>query len=106
MATIQVSVDTDRIIFREDIDRDGPMLSVLLSSKQALRQAINSLSNHGDEVIAEGIFSRTADKDRMPMAIFQIEQDAIDWVVLKGVGFVVNREIQVDGFNWTVTEVK
>lgn len=105
MATIQIAVDTDRITFRENIDRDGPMLSILLTDKQAMRQAINTLTNHGDEIIADGIFSRTSDKTRQPVGIFLTQADADAFQLTKGAGFVVETEEQVDGFNWKVLQV-
>lgn len=107
MAEIQMFVRTDRIILREHIDRDGPMLSLALTDKQAIRQALNTMNSHDDFILITGRFDRTSDRNRMPVAIFQREIDADNFQTLMGgpPEFRVAREVQVDGFNWKVLRV-
>ncbi len=103
MSEIKIYVDAGRIFFRENIDRNGPSLVIALADKQALRQAVNSLNNHGDEVIAEGVFGRLDDTTNNPIAIFQSEADADAFLLAKGTGFRKDLEPDaVDGYGFKI----
>ena len=101
MAEIKIFVENGRMFFRENVDRSGVMLSIDIGSKQALRQTINSLTNHGDEVIATGEMNRYEDQTAQPIAIFVDEFDCDNFVALKGGN--IRKLIQdstVDGFRF------
>lgn len=104
MAEIKVYVDAGRIFFIENEDRNGPALSIDLSSKQALRQAINSMTNQGDEVLGVGEFSRIEGHTTDLVALFKVEADADAYVAaMTGVRKVI--ELSIDGFDFKIVTV-
>lgn len=101
MAEIKIYVDIGRIFFIENEDRNGPALSIDLANKQSLRQAINSLSNQDDEIIATGEFSRIERHSTNLFALFKIEAEADNYVAdHPGTKKVI--EISIDGFDFKV----
>lgn len=105
MAEVKIYVDGGRIFFIENEDRNGPALSIELADKQALRQAINGLTNQGDEIIATGEFSRIERHSTTPVALFTVEADADAYVTAHGSGVRKVREVAVDGFDYKVITV-
>ncbi len=104
MAEIKIYVDGDRIFFIENEDRNGPALSIELSGKQALRQAINSLSNQGDEVLGTGEFSRIERHSTNLIALFKSEAQA-DIFVADNSGVKKVIEGSIDGFDYKIVTV-
>ncbi len=107
MSELLLFVDTvdavEHLVFRENIDRNGPALSVILGDKQELRVAINQVLGPGDEQIVTGVFSRIVDRTVNPIAVFATQADADAFALSKGVGHSVTTiETTIDGFNWMV----
>ncbi len=101
---IQIRLTAGRLVFRENIDRNGPALSLAFGDRAAFRTALNSLTNNGAEVITQGRFRRIADFTQDPVGVFTTEADADAFVTAKGAGFT--KRVQgssADGFGWIVT---
>ncbi len=102
---IQIRLTAGRLVFRENIDRNGPALSLAFGDRAVFRTALNSLANDGDEVITQGRFRRIADFTQNPVGVFTTEADADAFVTAKGAGFTKRRQgASVDGFGWIVTQ--
>ncbi len=102
---IIISRRVARLIFREHIDRNGPALSLAFADKAALRTALQSVINDGDEVIVAGRFRQEQDTTILPVAIFRNEADADAFVTAKGAGFSKRPQgIAADGFAFVVTQ--
>ncbi len=102
---IQLSRRGLRLIFREHIDRNGPSLSLRFADKAAIRTAIQSVVNDGDEVTINGRFRQEQDTTILPVAIFLNEADADAFVTAKGAGFSKRPQgVAADGFAFVVTQ--
>lgn len=102
---IQIRLTGGRLVFRENIDRNGPVLSLAFGDRGAFRTALNSLTNDGDEVVTTGRFGRIADFTQKPVGVFTTEADADAFVTAKGAGFTKRVQGEsVDGFGWIVTQ--
>ena len=107
MAELLMSFETintvDRIVFRENIDRNGPGMVIELANKTAFRAAVNRITAQGDEEIVDGSMGRIDDTTNSPIAIFQIEADADSFLASKGAGFRKDLEPDaVDGYGFKV----
>ncbi len=107
MAELKMSFETidniDRIVFRENIDRNGPGMVIELADKNAFRAAVNRITAQGDEEIVDGQMGRIDDTTNQPIAIFQSEADADAFLALKGAGFRKDLETDaVDGYGYKV----
>jgi len=102
---IQIKLRGGRLVFRENIDRNGPALTLAFGDRAAFRTALNSLQNEGDEVLTQGRFRRLEDFTSSPVAITKTEAQADALLTALGAGF--SKHVQgaaVDGFAWVVTE--
>ncbi len=94
-----------RLVFRENIDRNGPALTLAFADRAGFVGLLNSLTSAGDEVVTQGRFRRIADFTQNPVGVFTTEADADAFVTAKGAGFT--KRVQgssVDGFGWIVTQ--
>lgn len=94
----------DLITWRENIDRNGPGMSIPLSNKQNFRMALNRMSSVGDEELVDyGEFAHVDDQTNVPIAIFINEVDADDFLTAKGAGYRKDREPgNRDGYDFKV----
>jgi len=102
---IQIKLRGGRLVFRENIDRNGPALTLAFGDRAAFRTALNSLTNDGDEVITQGRFRRIEDFTSSPVCICKTEAQADTIVAALGAGFTKRTQGEaVDGFSFVVTE--
>ncbi len=95
----------NRLVFRENIDRNGPALSLGFADRAGFITLLESLTNAGDEVVTQGRFRRIADFTQNPVGVFTTEADADAFVTAKGAGFTKRPQgASVDGFGWIVTQ--
>jgi len=109
MAELKMSFETidsvDRIVFRENLDRNGPGMVIQLANKNAFRAAVNRITAQGDEEIVEGDMGRIENWSSNPVAMFQVEADADAYVTDKGAGFIKETRTHViGGFNCIVND--
>ncbi len=93
------------MFFIENEDRNGPALSISLSDRGRLRQAINRMTDEGDEEIETGEFSRIERHNTSPVALFTNEADADDYVAAIGPTVQKVIELSVDNFDFKVVSV-
>ncbi len=105
MAEIKIYVDSGRIFFIENEDRNGPAMSIAMADKQAFRQAINRMSVDGDEEIMAGEYSRIERHNTEPVALFKTEAEADAYVTAIGSSVRKVREVAVDGFDFKAVTV-
>ncbi len=102
---IQIKLTRGRLVFRENIDRNGPALTLAFGDRATFRTAFNSLQNDGDEVITQGRFARIEDFTSRPVAICKTEAQADAIVTALGAGFTKRPQgAAVDGFAFVVTQ--
>ncbi len=102
---IQIKLTGGRLVFRENIDRNGPALTLAFGDRAAFRTALNGLTNDGDEVLTQGRFRRVEDFTSSPVAICKTEAQADALVTALGAGFTKRPQgAAVDGFAFVVTE--
>ncbi len=104
MAEIKLYVESGRLYFIENEDRNGPTMSIALADKQALRQAINRMNVDGDQEIETGEFGRNEQSNTSVVAVYQNETDADDYVSANP-GVIKAREVSADGFDFKVITV-
>ncbi len=104
MGEIKLYVETGRLFFIENEDRNGPAMSISLADRGRLRQAINRMSSDGDEELETGEFTRIEAHNTNIVALFKVEQDADDYVLANAnVQKVI--EASADGFDFKVITV-
>ncbi len=102
---IQIRLTNGRLVFRENIDRNGPALTLAFGDRAAFRTALNSLANDGDEVLTQGRFRRIENFSSTPVAICKTEAQADALVAALGAGFTKRPQgAAIDGFAFVVTE--
>ena len=100
--TIKVTIKGQRVLIMEGEDRNGPVCSVARTDKAQLVQALQAVTQIGDNELVPGRFGRQEDYTANPVGMFQFEADADEYLRFKGSGFRKASRVTADGFDWIV----